>query len=198
MQLALPGLYNVYNALAAAALAIRARAGARRRSSPVCKTRRLPSDARRASCVGAPAHPRELRILLVKNPAGANEVLRTLALEPGLHDVLGVLNDNIADGRDVSWVWDADFELLAGPRAPRHLRRHTRRGAGGTPEVRRRRPRAVSACARVSPPRSTRPSPTVRQAAEGDRPLYALPTYTAMLSLRELLVARGEAPSAWS
>ena len=57
---------------------------------------------------------RELRILLVKNPAGANEVLRTLALEPGEHDLLGVLNDNIADGRDVSWIWDADFELLAG------------------------------------------------------------------------------------
>ena len=55
-----------------------------------------------------------MRILLVKNPAGANEVLRTLALEPGEHDLLGVLNDKIADGRDVSWVWDADFELLAG------------------------------------------------------------------------------------
>ena len=41
-------------------------------------------------------------------------MLRTLALEPGQHDLLGVLNDNIADGRDVSWIWDADFELLAG------------------------------------------------------------------------------------
>ncbi len=41
-------------------------------------------------------------------------MLRTLALEPGEHDLLGVLNDNIADGRDVSWIWDADFELLAG------------------------------------------------------------------------------------
>ena len=52
-------------------------------------------------------------ILLVKNPAGANEVLRTLALEGGELDLLGVLNDRIADGRDVSWVWDADWELLA-------------------------------------------------------------------------------------
>ena len=57
---------------------------------------------------------RELQILLVKNPAGANEVLRTLALEPGEHDLLGILNDKIADSRDVSWIWDADFELLAG------------------------------------------------------------------------------------
>src|SRR5207245_1479365 len=51
----------------------------------------------------------DLDILLVKNPAGANEVLRTLVLEPGEHHVLGVLNDRTADGRDVSWVWDADF-----------------------------------------------------------------------------------------
>ena len=60
------------------------------------------------------APTRELRIMLVKNPAGANEVLRTLASEPGEHELLGVLNDRIADGRDVSWIWDADFELLAG------------------------------------------------------------------------------------
>ncbi len=60
-------------------------------------------------------------ILLIKNPAGANEVLRTLRLEgadgngggEGI-DLWVALNDNIADGRDVSWVWDADFELLAG------------------------------------------------------------------------------------
>jgi hypothetical protein len=33
---------------------------------------------------------------------------------------------------------------------------------------------------------------------DGDAPLYALPTYTAMLALRDLLIARGEASSAWS
>ena len=57
---------------------------------------------------------RPTSILLVKNPAGANEVLRTLALEGEQLDLLGVLNDRIADGRDVSWVWDADWELLVG------------------------------------------------------------------------------------
>ena len=45
---------------------------------------------------------RPTSILLVKNPAGANEVLRTLALEGGELDLFGVLNDRIADGRDVS------------------------------------------------------------------------------------------------
>ena len=57
---------------------------------------------------------RELSILLIKNPAGANEVLRTITLEDGALDLWVALNDRIADGRDVSWVWDADFELLRG------------------------------------------------------------------------------------
>ncbi len=58
----------------------------------------------------------QLSILLIKNPAGANEVLRTLLLEAGEEklDLWIGLNDRIADGRDVSWIWDADFELLAG------------------------------------------------------------------------------------
>ena len=56
----------------------------------------------------------------MKNPAGANEILRTLVLEHEELDVLAILNDRTADGRDVSWVWDADFEMLAG-----HVRRVT-------------------------------------------------------------------------
>ena len=60
-----------------------------------------------------------MSILLVKNPAGANEVLRTLTLEDGELDLWIALNDGIADGRDVSWIWDADFEVLAGRVAAR-------------------------------------------------------------------------------
>ncbi len=129
---------------------------------------------------------------MVKNPAGANEVLRTLALEPGEHDVLGVLNDDIADGRDVSWIWDADFELLAGRVRRVDLQRHARARARGAPEVRRRR---AASGMRVQPnlgaalaaALSDRPAEDAARAA----PLYALPTYTAMLALRELLAARG-------
>src|SRR5204863_5145581 len=61
-----------------------------------------------------PVGGRPVSILLVKNPAGANEVLRTLTLEDGDIDLWLGLNDRIADGRDVSWIWDADFEVLAG------------------------------------------------------------------------------------
>ncbi len=157
MSLALPGLYNVYNALAAAALACalgvplqqilaglqQTRAAFGRAETIVLKPAQNGAGSGARSAGGAAAGaPRELRILLVKNPAGANEVLRTLALEPGEHDVLGVLNDKIADGRDVSWIWDADFELLAD-----RIRRFTCSGSrarrtGRAAEVRRDRPRA--------------------------------------------------------
>jgi UDP-N-acetylmuramyl tripeptide synthase len=135
-----------------------------------------------------------MQILLVKNPAGANEVLRTLALEPGEHDLLGVLNDKIADGRDVSWIWDADFELLAG-----RVRQATCSGSRA-PELALRLKYAGIDPARI---RVQADLPTALREAAADRsdprtPLYALPTYTAMLALRELLVASGEASSAWS
>ncbi|HST54851.1 MAG TPA: MurT ligase domain-containing protein [Solirubrobacteraceae bacterium] len=219
VELALPGLYNVYNALAAAALGtaldvplpdivagLQATRAAFGRAEKVTLTVPATGLNKRAG-----TSERELQILLVKNPAGANEVLRTLALEPGEHDLLGVLNDAIADGRDVSWIWDADFELLAG-----RVRRVT---CAGT--------RAAELAVRLKyagiEPARIHVQPQLRRALEeaasdratggqssGDRgegggqgggdggPLYALPTYTAMLALRELLVERGEAQSAWT
>jgi len=208
ISLALPGLYNVYNALAAAALAtalgvplaqiaagLQATRPAFGRAETVSVS--VPSighgGANGSEAATAP-HRRELQIMLVKNPAGANEVLRTLALEAGEHDLLGILNDRIADGRDVSWIWDADFELLAG--------RVRRASCSGT--------RAAELAARLKyagiEPSRIHVQPDLALALSeaaadwpGERaPLYALPTYTAMLSLRELLVARGEASSAWS
>ena len=133
---------------------------------------------------------RKASLLLVKNPAGANEVLRTLALEEGELDLFGVLNDRTADGRDVSWVWDADWELLVG-----RVRRFTCSGtraaelalrmkyAGMDPE----RLHVVDDLERAS----------TQALADGDGPLYVVPTYTALLELRELLTKRGHAEAYW-
>jgi lipid II isoglutaminyl synthase (glutamine-hydrolysing) len=203
VKLGLPGLYNVYNALAAAALAsalevplasiVAGLSGTRAafgRGESV--TLALDGDGDRTGLAGAGG--RELRILLVKNPAGANEVLRTLALEPGEHDLLGVLNDNVADGRDVSWIWDADFELLAD-----RIRRVTCSGSRPA-ELALRLKYAGVETDRIHVQGNV--ALALREASADrpptDSPLYALPTYTAMLGLRELLVARGEASSAWS
>ena len=51
-------------------------------------------------------------MLLIKNPAGANEAIRTLVAAAPPRLALIALNDEIADGRDVSWIWDVDFEPL--------------------------------------------------------------------------------------
>jgi hypothetical protein len=55
-----------------------------------------------------------MRLLLAKNPTGFNEVLRTLFSEGVARHILFILNDNIADGQDVSWIWDVDFERAVG------------------------------------------------------------------------------------
>ena len=106
VELPLPGLYNVYNALGAAALTLKL--GVELDDIVAGLQAVAPAFGRAETLdLGRPTS-----LLLVKNPAGANEVLRTLALEGEQLDLLGVLNDRIADGRDVSWVWDADWELL--------------------------------------------------------------------------------------
>jgi UDP-N-acetylmuramyl tripeptide synthase len=190
VKLALPGLYNVYNALAAAALTIAL-------EIPLAKIVAGLEGATAAFGRGetVTVGGRETLIMLVKNPAGANEVLRTLALEPGSHDLLGVLNDNTADGRDVSWIWDADFELLAG-----RVRSATCSGTRA-PELALRFKYAGVVPARITVIEDLAAA-LDHVAADcldggGKPPLYVLPTYTAMLSLRELLVARGEASSSW-
>ncbi|HLM85809.1 MAG TPA: MurT ligase domain-containing protein [Solirubrobacteraceae bacterium] len=194
VSLALPGLYNVYNALAAAALA---NALGVAFENIVAGLQDARAAFGRAETVTLTPSGRELRILLVKNPAGANEVLRTLALEPGEHDLLGVLNDHIADGRDVSWIWDADFELLAG-----RVRRVTCSGTRAADLAARLKyagidPARISVREQLADALRTAAADRADGAATAST-LFALPTYTAMLELRELLVARGEASSAWS
>ena len=187
VDLPLPGLYNVYNALGAAALGIALDVPL---DDVVAGLEAVAPAFGRAEVVQAGG--RDLVLLLVKNPAGANEVLRTLVLEDGQLDLLGLLNDRTADGHDVSWVWDADFELLA----PR-LRTMT---CGGT--------RAAELAVRMkyagADPEMLRVEHDLERAldaalAGGDpaRPLYALPTYTALLELRELLVRRGLTSRYW-
>ncbi|HVF78548.1 MAG TPA: Mur ligase family protein [Solirubrobacteraceae bacterium] len=181
VALPLPGLYNVYNALGAAALTRSLGAPLQQIVAGLEATQAAFGRAETVS-IG----DRELAILLVKNPAGANEVLRTLALDEGEHDVLAVLNDNTADGRDISWVWDADFELIA--QRVRHVT------CSGT--------RAAELALRLKyagvPPERLNVVPALERGfdaalADGDGRLVALPTYTAMLALRQLLVARGAA-----
>ncbi len=109
IDLPLAGLYSVYNALAAIAAA-----------------QALGVDADTIAAALSTAGPafgrqerfeigvRRARLLLAKNPAGLNEVLRVLTLAQPPLTILAMLNDGVQDGQDVSWIYDADIEMLAG------------------------------------------------------------------------------------
>jgi lipid II isoglutaminyl synthase (glutamine-hydrolysing) len=185
LDLPLPGLYNVYNAVAAAAAALElgvslATVGAALEGfgGAFGRVETIPMNGRGVS------------ILLIKNPAGANEVLRTLTLEDGRLDLWLALNDRIADGRDVSWIWDADFEVLAG-----RVRRAT--CAGTRAEEMALRLKYAGIDSEIAVERDLERSLDAAVAKTEDERLYALPTYTALLELRDLLARRGLAKR-WS
>ncbi len=191
-RLPLPGLYNVYNAVAATALAlelgaelddVRAALEGFAGAFGRVETIEVP--------VSSGGSTRPVSILLVKNPAGANEVLRTLTLGDERIDLWIALNDNIADGRDVSWIWDADFELLAG-----RVRRVVCSGTRAEEMALRLKYAGVDA--EVAADRDLGRSLDAAVAdGEPGRPLYALPTYTALIELRDLLSRKGLA-SPWA
>jgi UDP-N-acetylmuramyl tripeptide synthase len=185
LSLPLPGLYNVYNALAATAAALELGATTDQVREALSAFAAAFGRVERLQVGG-----REVAILLVKNPAGANEVLRTLTLEDGSLDLWIALNDGIADGRDISWIWDADFELLAG-------RARTITCSGTRAEEMALRLKYAGVDAPLTVERELGPSLDSAVANGNGAPLYALPTYTALLELRDLLADRGLAKR-WS
>jgi lipid II isoglutaminyl synthase (glutamine-hydrolysing) len=187
VRLALPGLYNVYNALAAAALARvlgatddEVKDGLERFTPAFGRFERLDLGDRR------------LLMLLVKNPTGANEVVRTLVAGGAPRLAVLALNDGIADGRDVSWIWDVDFEpllerlervVLTGERAAELALRF--KYAGFDPD-------AID----VVPELERGLDRGLDLAPEGSE-LVVIPTYTAMLRLRRIVTDRGFAKPYW-
>ena len=105
----LPGLYNIYNALAAITAARSLDVEWEPVISGIEQAKPAFGRGERVQVEG-----RTLRLLLAKNPTGFNEVLRTLFSQGAARHILFVLNDNIADGRDISWIWDVDFERAVG------------------------------------------------------------------------------------
>ncbi len=187
IELALPGLYNVYNALGAAALALalevpiaEVKAGLERFSAAFGRFERIAIGDRR------------VLMLLIKNPAGANEAVRTLVEGAAPRIAVVALNDAIADGRDVSWIWDVDFEpLLAGldrlvATGSRAAELALRFAYGGLPleriDVIPSLEAALDRGLDLTPPGGE---------------LTLLPTYTAMLALRRVVASRGHVKDYW-
>ena len=187
VELALPGLYNVYNAVGAAALCHALGASADDIAAGLGRFRAAFGRFERIA-VG----DKMLLLLLIKNPAGANEVVRTLVDGGAPRVAVVALNDAIADGRDVSWIWDVDFEPLlsgldrivaSGDRAAELALRCKYGGLDeGAIEVEPSLERALDRGLELTP-------------AGGE--LVVLPTYTAMLGLHRIAAARGLTRPYW-
>jgi UDP-N-acetylmuramyl tripeptide synthase len=186
-ELRLPGLYNAYNAVAAIAAATAV-------GIPLTVVERglETFTAAFGRLERIPIGDRDLFLALVKNPVGCTEVLRTILDQPGPRTLLIAINDRFADGTDVSWLWDVEFERLAdrvnvvvctGLRADDMAVRL--KYAGVDPER-----------IRVAPTPGRALDEALAAAAPGET-VYALPTYTAMLEVRELLRQTGYVRGFW-
>jgi lipid II isoglutaminyl synthase (glutamine-hydrolysing) len=186
-RLQLPGLYNVYNALAAVAVCS---ALGVRREHVVRGLETFTAAFGRLERIKV--EDRQLFLALVKNPVGFTEVLRTVLAPPGRRTLLIAINDLFADGTDVSWLWDVEFEQLedrvnvavcAGLRAEDMAVRL--KYAGVPPErirVENDLRRALELALAASEPNET---------------VYVLPTYTAMLAMRDILQRTGYVRGFW-
>ena len=174
----LPALYNVYNAAgavaAAAEMGIPTEAAVAALADFKCGFGRMEDFALGGSGT---------KMMLVKNPAGCNQVLEFLQTIPERFVLVVCLNDRGADGTDVSWIYDAAFEKLAGM-------------SGTLERVIVSGDRAADMAVRLQ--YAGLPTPAielerdyetlVRELERVERPIYIIPTYTAMLELRETVI----------
>ncbi len=187
VELSVPGLYNVYNALGAASVAIAlgtsledVKSGLERFGAAFGRFERIAVGDRR------------LLLLLVKNPAGANEAVRTLVAGGAPTLAVLALNDAIADGRDVSWIWDVDWEpLLEG------LERVIVTGERAAELALRCKYAGFSEQAIEVVPSLERALDRGLELTPSGTDLVLLPTYTAMLELQKIVSERGLARPYW-
>src|SRR4051812_23699273 len=187
VQLGVPGLYNIYNALGAASLARALGASLDEIQQGLEAFHAAFGRFERIELNG-----KSLLVLLIKNPAGANEAIRTLLAGHAPKLALVALNDATADGKDVSWIWDVDFEPLlpaldrlvaSGDRSAELALRFKyggldQRAIEVVPDLEKALDRALE----LTPPGGE---------------LVALPTYTAMLALRDIVARRGFVRQYW-
>ncbi|MGT2647263.1 lipid II isoglutaminyl synthase subunit MurT [Streptococcus uberis] len=173
------GLYNIYNALAAVAVAEFFGLSPEQIKAGFEKSRAV-FGRQETFSIG----DKSCTLVLIKNPVGASQALEMIKLADYPFSLSVLLNANYADGIDTSWIWDANFELIQEMDI-------TEINAGGV------RHSEIARRLRVSGYDSSKISEKeileeVMQAIEKQesKHAYILATYTAMLAFRELLASR--------
>ncbi|MDQ6694959.1 MAG: Mur ligase family protein [Chloroflexota bacterium] len=193
--LQVPGLYNVYNGLAAASAAFAFGISAEQIKRGLEKFSAAFGRIERVKVPGT--DDKDLLMALVKNPVGFNEVLRMLfPLEERVGDVppsgkhlLIIINDLTADGRDVSWLWDVDFEILSVQ--PGSVSGVTISGIRAADMAVRLKYAGLDATLiKIEEKVEDALSSALDSMPHGET-LYVLPTYTAMMAFRKMLYEKG-------
>jgi len=205
IRLPLPGLYNALNALAATA------AGLILGVAPAHIRDTLETFSAafgRIERIDANGQP--IFMALIKNPVGASETVRMLVPNQQIENeelriaktpdiprssqlhLLVAINDKFADGTDVSWLWDADFERLAG-----HVAGVVVAGTRAADMAVRLKYAGIDPALIIAEPDLSRALDMALERLPAGATLYTLPTYTAMLELRAEMVRRGWAKPFW-
>jgi len=175
-RLALQGVYNVYNALATAAAGVALGLDDSRIEKGLASVTAAFGRQERLVVRG-----RDVQLILAKNPAGLNQVLRGLTSDDDQKNIALFLNDRLADGRDISWIWDADFERLTG-----HVGTLTVSGIRAWDMALRVKYAGIAESPRVIESTAGALAEAIERTPEGET-LYVIPTYTAMLEARNIL-----------
>ena len=187
INLPLPGIYHIYDTVAALAIASHL-------SLPV-------NQLASSLSTFQPAFGRVEKlafgyIFLIKNPEGATQVFKTIAPVMKANDrILLALNDNLADGTDVSWIWDGEFEKLVTPSLRENRSNLFVSGTRAQDMALRLKYAGFDAQSIVIEPSLEYALKQARKGLKGT--LYILPTYTAMLSLQKILTKMGLKANYW-
>ena len=181
VHVGVPGLYNIYNAVCAYAVAVQLGI-----SKSTIKKSLKTQESKFGRFESIAVDDKTMKLLLIKNPAGCNQCIDTVAIDEDEVTLMFLLNDKYADGRDVSWIYDAHFEQLAKMTVSKVI-------IGGT--------RAYDMAIRLKVAGLDKFNFTICESYDEvmdavkkqEKDVYAFATYTAMTSFRGYLVDQGYA-----
>ena len=179
LAVGVPGLYNIYNALTAYAVA--AEMGIK--GSTIKKSLAV-QESKFGRFESIEIDDKVMKLLLIKNPAGCNQCIDTVAIDEDEVTLMFLLNDQYADGRDVSWIYDAHFEKLAGMNVSKVI-------VGGDRVYDMAIRLKVAGLDQVNFTICKNDEEVVAAVRKQESPVYAFATYTAMTRFRAYLVEMG-------